>query len=413
MKRREFLTKSAALLAISQFDHLLRLNQAFAVEANSGLPHFFVQIALRGGWDITLGTDPWLANRPDEKEMFIEYNPNDIKRVGNIPFGPSLIPLEKYADRLCLVNGIFLSANDNGHEAATTYMQSGSTNQNWGSLSTEILQCRDGGPFGIATDFSGTSLGGRSEVLTRLSNLYSLENQSIESFLSSQNIHNHLSQVENELINIKSKVLLFKDVAAKIRKDSNLSSLTDKHYLAALFASQLCKVGALSVFQNLDTHSAHVGNHINILSSSFKEVAELLDVFASVEFENTGASLLDRTTFFITSEFSRTAALNSSGGKDHNPLVNSAILLGPKIKGNQVIGGSHLVETKKSKTGSSYHIASAIDEATGLPVNTKNGGLIIKPENVAATLVESLDISRRRFASVDFGVKSLSKLALK
>jgi hypothetical protein len=61
----------------------------------------------------------------------------------------------------------------------------------------------------------------------------------------------------------------------------------------------------------------------------------------------------------------------------------------------------------------SYHIASPIDPTTGQALSKPDNAMIVRPENVVATVVESLGISRRRFASVGPKVPSLKNLILK
>ncbi len=414
MHRRQFLkTLAAGTIATTWSGSLFSgLTSTWALPATPGeLPWYFVQVQLDGGWDVTLCTDPWIqAKAPNPQDLFLEYNPSEIPVISGIPFGPAMMPLKSFADRLCVVNGLFLNQLDNGHDAALRYMLSGSTNQTWGDLAVEIMETREAGTLGIATN-QRVHTGTRNQLTTLLESVEGLRATSGDSFESNENDSNHLSQIEKDLTASVGKFKILHDQLDLFRQQN--PGLTDGHRLAALFKSELSNVASLSYFSMLDTHSGHAGAHLSNLTGNFNQVADLLKIFSQVEIRASGQSLLDRTTFYITSEFSRTPALNNAGGKDHNPLLNSAIILGPKIKGGQVFGGSKLIEKSKSKTALPYHIALPVDARTGLVREDRQGTLILRPENVAGTIIESLGISRRRFAPVQEKVPSLANWILK
>lgn len=412
MKRREFLDLSAKSLSLLMLSELGFLQRALAA-GEERLPQFFVQITLQGGWDVTLGIDPWLKARPVEKEMFIEYDPSNIFRAGQIAFGPSMMPMKDYASYMNVINGAFLSEVDNGHQAAESYILSGSVSQNWGSLPVEISECRGEGFFGILTQGSlGTGL--RSPKITTLDSVGTvLTGNSPLVFNSSSDANNRLSNIRGEFDRAQDKFTLMKAIAENFRKTS--PQLTSAHYMAAAMAAGLSSSGFYSPLSqgNLDTHSEHPEVHQRLQMSLWEDVKNLLDIYRTTPLGNSGQSLFDRTTFFITSEFARTAALNSSKGKDHNPFTNSVLLISPNMKGNISIGGSRLVDSKNSKTGESYHIAAPIDWTTGRALESRENARIIKPENIAATVIESMGISRRRFGSVSPSTQSLYHLLKK
>ena len=94
-------------------------------------------------------------------------------------------------------------------------------------------------------------------------------------------------------------------------------------------------------------------------------VDDFFTTFKKIPYGNNGASLFDHTTFMVSNEFARTPYLNSSDGKDHNPLTNSLLFAGKGIQGGQVIGGSHLITRNQSPISDAYHIALPIDYSTG------------------------------------------------
>jgi uncharacterized protein (DUF1501 family) len=194
-------------------------------------------------------------------------------------------------------------------------------------------------------------------------------------------------------------------------KNQNIQ-LTDKHQMAAAMSAGLALTAlyeASSAANGLDTHNAHVDNHKKAQLAMWEDVKSLINIFKNTPHGTNGESLFDHTTFFITSEFARTAALNTAGGKDHNPMTNSAVIVSSKVK-STTVGGSHLIEKKRAVLGSSYHIASPIDYQTGRALSDKTNAFIITPETIAATVAELMGISRKRFAPVKSTTPSLTHL---
>lgn len=404
MDRRKFLELSAKSLSFLALSELLTIENALAQSATD---EFLVQINLPGGWDVTLGIDPWLAEKPDEKDLFIEYDSSAVTRAGNTYFGPAMSSMMPFASNMSVINGVFLSAADNGHQAAEQYILSGTVNQNWGSLVVEYNECRGEGFLGVLNN--GTvSVGSRSSKLTPISNLMMLgQSTSSSDFRSAASRANRLEGLEGDLLSEAEKITKFQAITAFLKQTETVN---ERHYMAAALAAGLSKTAAYTAAGGfLDTHSGHVGTHLQQQKLLWEDIATVFNIFKKVPYGEQGQSLFDRTTFFITSEFSRTAALNNSGGKDHNPIANSVMIVSPHVR-NTTIGGTHLVTRNQSKTGMSYHISSPIDLNNGQPVRSKQNAFIIRPENIAATVVELLGVSRRRFAAVDPKVRSLAHL---
>jgi uncharacterized protein (DUF1501 family) len=91
----------------------------------------------------------------------------------------------------------------------------------------------------------------------------------------------------------------------------------------------------------------------------------------------TGESWLDRTLVVAYSEFGRTPALNSSGGRDHYPYGNLVCAGGP-IAGNTLIGGSDDISMTP------YPVNPITGDAVG---HDDPGGVKIRPEDIHATLL--------------------------
>lgn len=143
------------------------------------------------------------------------------------------------------------------------------------------------------------------------------------------------------------------------------------HNLSQTESDQVCKTGrpcstAAATFSTAKTfpHAQNLlqaghtdivlrfGNwdHHKQLSQAIKPVAERLDQQLT-QFIQTLAStgLLERTTVLVWGEFGRSPRMNQSGGRDHWPTVNSALIAGgPSSRGNiwgaTSSDGSHIID---------------------------------------------------------------------
>src|SRR5262249_30593856 len=146
------------------------------------------------------------------------------------------------------------------------------------------------------------------------------------------------------------------------------------------FKSNLSRAAALTVspkvgLNSLDTHTNHEGHHRESLTDVFRQIASVLATLDQVH-------LLNRTNVYITSEFSRSPSLNNSLGKEHNAFTNSALVMGPRIAGGRVIGGTKLIPKAESGRGESLHVAQYVNPETGKALPNGNHGVLLKPETV-------------------------------
>ncbi|MBX2798531.1 MAG: DUF1501 domain-containing protein [Myxococcales bacterium] len=137
---------------------------------------------------------------------------------------------------------------------------------------------------------------------------------------------------------------------------------------------------SIQAASGLDTHYDNWQDQQGPLQESgFEVVAALASDLASRPYGSSGESWLDRTVIVGFSEFSRTALLNSTGGRDHS-LTNACFLLGGGVRGGQVIGAS-------SDVGMGPR---AVDLATGELVP---GGEIVRPEHVHRALLSHIGVT--------------------
>ncbi len=411
MKRRDFLQSGFSLTSGLWLSQFLIGNQAFANTDETVAPRFFVEISVSGGWHTNLAMDPWLAaTRLDESDVFVEYRSDEVFRSGNIALGPAMKSLQSYASRMNIINGIFISPTDGGHQAAEIYGTTGRGDGTSGTFAVEYELYRDPSPLGVIS--SGNLYTGQSAVNSV--NIFNLAGMTAEvnAELPFQNPTSPIAKAMQVQKNNLEKFKEFQKILA-LQKLTN-PNLGNGYVAAAAFKSGLAATASLPLNEaNLDTHANHPGTHLAGLTSMFDKLKNIFEAFEKTEYAN-GQSLFDLTTFYITSEFSRTPALDGSKGTNHNPLNNSAIIISPDFKGNQVFGASRVIPKAESANGTSYLVAQMVDMATGEIIKSKTDaekrGTLIRPENVIATLAESLKVQRNIFPPIGADVTAIRQL---
>lgn len=390
MKRRELLQAGLKLGLFAVGSSLVPL-RGFADMLSGERPQFCIYIRVGAGWDTSLATDPWkLEARPEEKDFFIEYRQDELISFQNSLVGPAMAPLKKFFDRLCIINGVYMSATDGGHDSAALYAASGNGQGGLGLIPLELEGRLFSSPFGTLANHS-PYMGSQAKGVWDLRNIVQAKQiADVTMLLDNDDKETEISRARKAILNNSSRIDLFNKVAAKS------SSFTEAEAISAAFCSGLTHSACLELNEsNLDTHSAHPRTHLAALTSVFAKINSLLESLHSTPgVDARGAvletsTLLDQTTLLIGSEFTRTPALNGSSGKDHNPQCNSAILIGPGVKAG-VVGASTLVTRAQSKAGMSYLSGLPLDSESLEPVRRREGSFILRPESVMSTLIKSM-----------------------
>ena len=413
MNRRELLKNGFCLTGGLWLSQLGLAQKALAATDNHQRPQFLVQLVLNNGWHTSLSVDPWiLPQRLDEKDAFIEYLDNEVFRQGEINLGPAMASMQKFAPQLNIINGIFLSASDNGHSAAQIYSTTGKGSGEAASIAAEYALSKEKSILGVLS--KGSLYKGSSAVpFTSVGDLKAIStDDSID-----LEFRNPTSVISKALLSKRANLPKFTAMNEEIQKlAAQKITLNDGHYIAAAFKEGLANSSSYMVEADsgtLDSHSDHPGNHMRAQKNMWEQIANIISAFKEVEYE-AGVSLFDLTTFFITSDFSRTPALDSSKGTNHNPLNNSAVIIGPGFKGNSTFGASRVVPSYESANGASYLIAQMVDLKTGEILknkeSAKTNGTLIRPETVIATLADALKIQRNIFSPVTEEEPSIKKL---
>lgn len=388
--RRDFLkiglgTSSQMIFNFGVFDFLLNSPNAFASQNDD---HFFIYIHISRAWDTSLFSDPYLQeSKPKESEYFIEYNTSQVFQAGQNYYGPAILPLKKYLNNCAVINGVYMNAQDIGHDSLTNYM----CTAGGGSTATDIVNQNLLSPnllireLPILSNTTGLALPSMSTVrqIGSDSSKSPTEAFSLARASTRTSYTNLLKKMQNSNSNDNS--FNQEEMDQLIRLSQRFSS--EWATLVYNFKHSQSRTAQLIIESNIDTHQNHEQNHLQNLRESFTQIADLMNMLEQTEYKN-GTSLLSRTTIMIASEFSRTPGLNSQKGKDHNPTSNSVLLFGPNIK-NTSVGKIRLMTPTN---GTSFLTTTPITKDTEQPllseVNTKR----ITPALVWNTAFRSMQI---------------------
>jgi len=383
MKRRDFLKTGVQLGALAG----VAASPFGRCWAQTEEAHFFVLFRVTNGWDVTLSLDPKTHGEgTDQNDVFLEYRPEDILRKDSLALGPAAAVLGPYMSDLSVINGVHMR-RDGGHQANLNYMSSGKGDGLSSFLPVELAYALKAPTF-----FNVGVLGGSTQLGNRLVTL-----MDVSSYLGSSNGLDLSLLFDEDLTgDYGQAVKAFKKsqpILSRIRDDFQGRQAFDETHKAQILA-RLCADKVLECVQidfnkNLDTHSAHPQNHLAQQKEVWEEIAGYFKAFKETPFGE--SNLFDHTTFMAISEFSRTPALNTSQGKDHNPYTNSVLLAGKGINRGRVIGESRVLSRKTSVGGMSKHMALPLDYRSGeiyrgntLPPSKAVN--LIFPEDVARTV---------------------------
>jgi hypothetical protein len=267
MNRRNFLQASIAGLSWQGLLSLIASqSQAESLGANSiggvgNVPPKLMVISFEGGWDVTLGLDPWTSpQRLDQSEIFIEYRHDELIASGSNFYGPALAPMVPHLGDFSVIRGVFLNELDNGHDAARMLMATGNgagKNPHFAADATSIWGY--GGHRNLVSDvsvysanrimrtFSLNSLEYRRDNLK--SGLLDLPGGEFQSVMS----QGEFSSAEYQEFN-KWKDMLCQGVSDNVLR----SALIGAAALKSGIAYAMVKGAGVS----LDTHSNHEKTHL-------------------------------------------------------------------------------------------------------------------------------------------------------
>jgi hypothetical protein len=390
MSRRLFL-KNTSLFTSSIFLNPLLLTREARAQASAN-GHFFILIQMDGGWDTTLSIDP-LLHEPgqDQHDIFLEYQASSLLQADQQLFGPAFQPMMSHSRDLHIVKGIEMR-RDAGHNVNLDIISCG-----YGDGKTAIFPVElnavlpQNAPFGVLINDSIAS-GFRRPILTELNSMG--QGQGASDLVAPMDIgfeSESFTHALHSFFEAQNLWPTFQESLSIIQPQGSTMVGNDARYIAAAFHSGASCQAFVKINEQLDTHVGHEGNHLISQTNAWEAVADLFNLFKSVEYGD-GLSLFDQTTFVVVSEFNRTPALNASRGKDHNPHANAVLFAGKGIRGGQSTGRSFVIGRNQTHQERSLYLSKPIDYSTGQVVenaeNLDENVKLIFPENIAATVGE-------------------------
>lgn len=361
---------------------------------------FFIFIHALGGWDVTLCTDPrfeegaiidpastlntdtsvirnW-KNGGTLSDGGMTFEP--IRPAGTpFVFGPTLGDLLRHAKRLTLFNG--LATNTVSHPDGQTYAVTG-RHLNGGRPNQSSIDCCLANELGteqllpvLSVQFPSYSLGAQmdarvtplrissigtvSKSLTRstlydtqdertkVSMMLSEEAKDLAALANDPEAYQALSLQYQSLTNLMGKGMADAFSAAALAQkhpELNIAKLktqadgaTNAAFALEAFRQNMARCVSF-VFNGFDTHFSNYRNQALVQQEMFDTIASLIDQLDAIPHPTKPQSKLsEHTHILITSDFCRTPQINLAKGRDHYPN-GSAIVISPKLKGNQVYG---------------------------------------------------------------------------
>ena len=391
MNRRHF-CKSAFNLGLLSATSSLFSWPVFSL-AQDKAPQFIIFLRITGGWDTSLSLDPWTAAvRPAEKDFFVEYRPEELLPYGNSFLGPAMKPLQSYFDRMTVVNGMFLTATDGGHDSASIYTTTGNGQGHLATLPLELEGNLFHSPFGSLSNVAVYNAGKSKNIWDLSLHAGGTELSRADMLIDFDEKPTEFSKARLSMISHSAKINRFNEIFKTFADEKEIGAVM------SAFRSGLSYSAFYEISKSLDTHAGHEKTHLTNLTSAFSVVGKFIaalkaspGVQADLS-DDANQSLLDQTTVVVTSEFTRTPALNGSGGKDHNPQCNSVLIFSPKMKPT-TIGASTLVTRSLSKSGTPYLAGLPLDNVSLKPVQQRQDSFILRPENVIATIAASMGVN--------------------
>ncbi len=423
MKRREFLSKTSKTIITGVCCSSLGSLNSLAFEEKKRQKLLVIKVS--DGMDSLMGLNPWLGDRPDQGNLFIDENYNISKSIqgSEINLGPSAISLKNYANDFSIVNGIFMGTDDVGHESAMKYLTMGETNGKNDFIATLATSLYPKKKVRMLTNRSieASSFQKYINIATPESLVPSESNEGLASI--KLNRRSAFSSALNNLISPSSVYDYgkYQDLVTQLESEYSDLNESDRSVLASLITDTVDFV-QLEIENNseitLDSHDDYESNH----QRAQKSVWDKISMYFKVLKEK--GNYLDNLTIVVLNDFSRLPFLNSAKGKDHNFFENSVLVAGGNLKGGKVIGNTTLINKNNSRANSQrsgipydFKAQKSVNLKADLDANKtakyyadhKDIGMI-RPNNLWATVAKSFGIKADNIKSLPKDSKSFDRL---
>jgi hypothetical protein len=383
---------------------------------------YYVVFNASGGWDTTYLMDPKGINEINRlyKEGDIltkgahKFAPNEKHKTGGVS---NEAFYAEFGDELLTVNGLDYSVNN--HSPGARYMATGKLDSTeFPTFAALVAACQGPTcPISFLT-FGNYSATGNLVAMSRVSYPQSLKRialadnidgsdrssyhdpfvlDRIEKTLAAQNgamaVEARLPRLERAqnmlyAAQVNSKAL--QRVTPYIPKSTPKERLAQQAEVAlASFKAGVCVSANLSIGQ-FDSHANNDPDQMKLIPEFLEGVAYLVRRAEELQ-------IRDKLVVVLQSEMGRTPTYNKGNGKDHWS-IGSIMFLGPKIKGNRVLGAT---DEKQ------FHVPL---DPKSLACD-KEKGIRVRPEHIHTALREYAGITDHPLAKkFPLGVKDEEKL---
>jgi hypothetical protein len=358
MDRRNFL-RLAALSGLAVA--LPAPRGASATPGAESLPPYegplWLSIHVPGGWDPAFLCDP----KGKETGITKLYAEGDIAKNGSLRFAPiggNATFFNKYASRLCVVNGIDTATGT--HDAGPAHVWSGTLRGGWPCFSAVVAAA-----LGALRPLSFISNGGYDQTAGIVAktvgdianaagdpNIMGGSGSSVKHFhapgtmnriMAAQSARLEAMREAQTLPSVSravSELYAARLAAPELRKLTEMlpngfsdnKMLRQAQLVFAAYRSGLAVSATIVADVNVDTHSNHDVVHLEELSKALVGLDLILE-----EAESLG--IADKIMVSIGSDFGRGPLYNSQNGKDHYSIT-SMMFMGEGIPGGRVVGAT-------------------------------------------------------------------------
>lgn len=403
---------------------------------NTTEPHFFIQIVMDTGADSSYMFDA----RPLEMKKagkIQNYLPEDQIRQASQWIGSNgtscltsvlAKPLEKFKNDFSVINGVFMSADFDGHTQNLNYMITGNPfggdsfvphlNMPETGRTPTSLDCVMSGYLNLALENSGGIVPLKPDSTALLAKkLAGLKpaapGDELIDFVrarlrSSAGGDGRFSAASRLMLTgldrspeLHERFTQVKEPVAGQDPQQQFCAL-----IADCFRLSIARSATWVIKEDFDTHaSSQAKNQPTIFTNTIAKLATIFQSLKDLPFDDK-RSILDVTTVMITSEFGRTMKSSPQAnvddtGTDHNALSNSILIGGKGIRGGLVVGASDYQSSEEKLSGAHQKLDKNLIKAMGRPFDFAT----LKP---AADLPESFEQSN--YLNVGSVINTLYKL---
>lgn len=424
LSRRAFL-RSAAIaggaFALPGSVASLAAHAQSAAGCDSGAPHRFLEIALSGGWDSLLATDPIIGSKvdtPTYQPDYLGYETTEVPGKSNLILGHGLASAAGAFASIptCFVNGMLVEVT--AHELAFNYLLSGRmslsrtrdypataavagvsagcfpphvilgdpiplgdtdlTHPPLHASSLQTLIQMLGGPRGGEDPLGDVGVAAAQATIGKLNELHMkrLGPAALATVAPWLAAEQELEELYDQRYD--QQLQLTEDMAERYGIEDPYATISSLPAALMVLKSGLCPF-VTATTGGYDTHASHLDQHVPLMESFAQSLTALVeDLHSTPDPTNPSLMLAETTTVLITSEFTRTPLFNVADGTDHWPTA-SAILMGKGVADNRVVGA----------TGDD---AYALGWESGAPAPLEKHVNALTPDDVMATVLDILGV---------------------